>query len=449
MKYRVNKSIKYMAVLITFSVFLSIINFDPAPVYASAPKDIPAPAMIALDKARKHMDRKEYDRAIEILESFESRGKKIPDRGKIGPRGYHHPMVYFFMGNCFLMKKDFTPAQKCYSRAIEVDPGFTGAWLNLARVHYELKNFEKSAQCFMNAYENSVPQNPETLYCCAVGHLMAEQYEASISVFLKIFKDHPKVVTLRWKENYVRALIGADRSREALPLIQELAEKSEGETKRRWREMLIHQYLRLDMNAEALAYAVRLSRIDCTDAKWWKAVVHIQLSEGHYREALSALTIYGYLTPFTIEEKKLYADLNLQLDIPAQAADKYNEIIASTPDDKILKNLVTAYRKQDQYSEALDLLSRYPACSENADILMLKADLLYSLKKYSEARETYQQAAKKKKQKAGRAWLMAGYAAWQCRDINGSKAAFEIASKDSDNHSAALLALEELGRIRQ
>ena len=449
MRRRLNISIKHMTVFLIPAVFLSVVSLYTAPLYASASDNIPPAAMIALDKAKKHIDKEEYDSAIKILKSFEARGNKIQDSKNIGPKGYHHPMVYFFMGNCFLMKKDFPPAQKCYSRAIEVAPDFTGAWLNLARVHYELKNFEKSAQCFMKAYEKSAPPNPENLYFCAVGYLMAEKYEAAISVFLTLFKNHPEEVTLRWKENYARALIGADRSREALPLIRELADKSEGKTKTRWREMLIHQYLRFDMNDEALAYAVRLTHTDCTDAKWWKAVVHIQLSEGNYKEALSALTIYGYLSPFTMEEKKLYADLNLELDIPEKAANSYREIISCEPDNRTLKNLIAAYRKQDMCKEALDILLRYPADSENADIIMLKADLLYSLKKYSEAREAYRTAAKIKKQEGGRAWLMAGYAAWQLRDINGSRSAFEMASKDNSNRSAAVSALKELDRIKQ
>ncbi len=446
MRRKLNLTVKDMTFFLIPAVFLLVVTLYNAPLYASPSDNIPAAAMIALDKAKKHIDKKEYDSAIEILQSFEARGNRIQDSKKIGPKGYHHPMVYFFMGNCFLMKNDFSPAQKCYSRAIEVDPDFTGAWLNLARVYYELKNFEKSAQSFMKAYEKSAPQNPEHLYFCGVGYLMAEKYEEAITVFLTLFKDHPEAVTLRWKENYARALIDADRSKEALPLILELAEKSEGETKTRWREMLIHQYLRLDMNDEALAYAVSLTRIDCTDSKWWKAVVHIQLSRGHYREALSALTIYGYLSPFTMEEKRLYADLNLQLDIPSKASEQYKEIIAGSPDDKTLKNLVTAYRKQDRCREALDLVSEYLTDRENADIMMLKADLLYSLKNYPEAREAYQLAAKMKKQKAGRAWLMAGYAAWQCKDINGSRSAFEMASRDSSNRNAAVSALKELDK---
>ena len=201
------------------------------------------------------------------------------------------------------------------------------------------------------------------------------------------------------------------------------------------------------MADEALAYATLLTHTECTNIKWWKALAHIHLSGGRYKEALAALTIYGYLTPLSKEEKRLYADLNLQLNIPEKASAKYLEIMDETPDDTTLRSLVVACQKQTKYKEALELLSHYAPDSKNNDLLLLKADLLYTLKRYPEAREIYQLAAKKETRTAGRAWLMAGYAAWQCDDIKGSRTAFEMASRDSNQHKAAISAIKELDKI--
>lgn len=439
--------IKYRPVFMAVTTLFYLFFLLSGPVSASLSDEIPIAARIVLDKAGKLMTQKEYDKAIEILTSFQSRSRKSMEPGKFDSRGYHHPMIYFFIGNCFLMKNDFTSAQRYYSHAVEGDPGFVGAWLNLAKTYYELHNYTDSAKCFENAYEKSDPKIPDSLYYSALGYLMSNRYETSITVFQRLFKDHPEEITLKWKENYVRALTGAGRSEEALPLIRELAVKSTGKDKIRWQEMLLYQYLQMDMTDEALAYATWLTRSDCTRAKWWKALAHIQLSEGQYGKALAALTIYGYLTPLTKEEKKLYADLNLQLDIPEKAAAKYLEIMGEAPDETTLRSLVAAFQRQARYEEALELIFRYSPDSRNTDLLLLKADLLYTLKRYPEARETYQLAAKNEPRTAGRAWLMAGYAAWQCDDIKGSRTAFEMASKDNSHKNAAVSAIKELDKI--
>ena len=77
---------------------------------------------------------------------------------------------------------------------------------------------------------------------------------------------------------------------------------------------------------------------------------------------------------------------------------------------------------------------------------MMKADLLYSLERYREAEEVYRQVARKETPQTGRAWLMAGYAAWQSEDFSASRSAFEKAAADRCHRKAALLAMRQLGK---
>ena len=230
---------KYESTFLRIAILFFLSYFLTGSISASPSEEVPMAARVALDKANKLMTQKEYDKAIEILTSFQAQGKKLRKQGKKkGSKGYHHPMVYFFIGNCFLMKTDYASAQKYYTQSVEGDPGFVGAWLNLARTNYELHNYTDSAKCFGNAYEKSDPKIPDSLYYCALGYLMDNRYDTSVTVFQRLFKDHPDAITLKWKENYVRALTGAGRAKEALPIIKELAEKLTGEEKSRWQEML-------------------------------------------------------------------------------------------------------------------------------------------------------------------------------------------------------------------
>lgn len=408
--------------------------------------DLPISARMVLAEAGELMEKKAYRRAVETLTEFQGRGKRITKLDEPDPQGYHHPMIYYFLGNCYLLQKNYPQAEKALLQAVTRDPGFVEVWVNLAKTYHEQQSYRKAAQCFATAYEKSDQSTPDNLYCCAVGYLMADETGPSVAAFQRLFENHPDRITMQWREYFVQALIAADQPRRALPLIRKLTEQSSGEGKTKWQEILLYQYLQLDMRTEALAYATELTRGECATAKWWKALAHVELSDGRGEEALAALTIYGYLTPLSAQEKKLWADLNLQLNIPARAVSQYQEIMKDDPNPGTLQNLILAYQKLDRYEEALDQLARYAPDAENADLLMLKADLLYALKRYPEAKDAYRQVAQSKSSKSGQAWLMAGYAAWWSDDITAGRHAFKKAAGDSRYRKAATLAMQQMVR---
>ena len=103
----------------------------------------------------------------------------------------------------------------------------------------------------------------------------------------------------------------------------------------------MQQYLNLDMDKKALAFATRLTREDPLEPRWWKALAHIRLKSGTgetaQAKALADLLVYGYLTPMTPEEKQLAGDLYLTLEIPEKAAGVYAQIMADRFSFKLLE----------------------------------------------------------------------------------------------------------------
>jgi len=407
------------------------------------PKDLPTSVRLVLIEVRDLMNQKDYNGAIDRIKAFQTQtgrpAMKNPDA-----LGCHHPMVYFALGNCCLLKEDYVQAKKALLAALERDPEFVDAWLNLAKAHYELKAYTQAAKCYASAYEYSDPRHPDYLYFCAAGYLMAEKYAPALSAFERLFKEHAGRIQPQWRENYVNALLAAGRPHRALPLIKTLAEQSEGDKKTRWQETLLYLYLQLNMHRQALSYATDLTHENCVMAKWWKALVHVNLSLGRYKEALAALTIYGYLTLLSDEERKLWADLNLQLDIPVKAAAIYEAMIREKPDKRLLQKLVSAYQKLDRSEKALDQLNHFASRIKDPELLMLKGDLLYGLRRFNEANTAYCRAAQADFRQAGRAWLLAGYAAWQTNDLEASRYAFRNAAKYSGQRKAARLAMAQL-----
>lgn len=410
---------------------------------------IPMAARMVLAKAVEFINQKEYQKALDILTTFQARCPAEAKDSKSDTKGYSHPEVFFAIGTCHLMKGAYEEAALMYQKVLDKDPGHISAGLNLAKACYELGDYTKAAQCFLASYEHTETKNPEHLYNAAAAYLMAREYRKSIDVFDTLLTRHPADVRHAWRETYVHALISTGFSRRALPHIQKLAEEYEGEKKVQWQEILLHQYMQLDMNTEAYRYVLCLTREAPTRDKWWKALTHVHLQAGRYAPALTALTIYGFLAPLSDSEIKLMADLNLQLGIPLKAADLYETALAVRFDEKMLYNLMLALRELGQAEKALELCDHLAPKGNRADLLMLKADLLYSLEKYGDAEKTYVQATRgeaAQPRHCGRAWLMAGYAALQVNNLEASRRAFERAAGFKRQREAALLAIRQMSK---
>lgn len=413
----------------------------------AAPQNLPPAVRAVLVKINTMLQKKDYPRAIETLLAFQAKGGSVPETGRPDPRGYHHPEIYYSLGNCYLLQEQYTPAIAAYGHSVARDPNHTYAWLNLAKAHYETASYAEAGRCFGRGYETDPWKNPKHLYFSAAAYLMAGDHHRSIRLFEQLMAAHPAAMTPQWKENLVHALMAANLQKRALPYIRELADGYTGDKQIQWQEVLLHQYVTLDMRAEALAYARMLTRRTPTIAKWWKALTHIQLNDGQYEEALAALTIYSFLSPLTMDEKQLLADLNLQLGIPVKAAPVYETCLQEKPDKNLLQRLALAYRQLGRPDTALERIDAFQIDPENADLMLLKGELHYQLKQFDKAAAAYRKAARNKGKHVGRAWLMAGYAAWQMDDIAASKQAFANARKHARQKKAAAAALRQLARV--
>ena len=438
--------------LITLAVSLFAVDGRAAQKKNGNKKDIPLAARVVLAKAGALINEKNYAKAVETLTAFQARGDAATQPGQSDPKGYHHAEIYFALGTCHLFQKNSTKAVEAFEKALKQDPGHVSAWLNLAKASYDLNDYAKAARCFEQAYTHSETQNPEHLYYCAAAHLMAQQNERSIAVFDRLFQQHPDQIQPSWRENYVHALLSADRPRRALPHIRRLAQEYTGDKQVQWQEILLHQYMQLDMREQARSYALFLTRQAPTRAKWWKALAHVRLQDGNYPPALTALTIYSYLKPLTEQETKLLADLHLQLGIPVKAAPLYQAALQKQTDKRLLHNLMLALQQLGQPEQALKSLKQIAPKTKDPDLLMLKADLLYGLERFREAEQAYRVTARldtEQPHRTGRAWLMAGYAALQANDVDAGRQAFKQAAAFKQQRKAALLAMRRLPKTQQ
>ena len=435
--------------LICFSLLI-ISSIIPYSCHAASQKErLPYRVRAILYKAVSLMNEKAYDEAIETVRNFEALGKNLkPDEPD--PQGYHHARIYFTLGACLLFKGEYDQAVDAFEQAVKKDPTHVSSWLNLAKALYELGNLVQAADCFKNAYDRAVEKDPKHLYYAATSLLMAKETDACIVIFQKLIGAHPDAIRFEWREAYVQALLADNRVEQALPHLRELAENTTDGKRIKWQEILLSQYIRLERWKEAGRYAGWLTEQTPGRPEWWKALAHIHLKEGLYRNALAALTISSYLSPLSESETKLVADLYLQLGIPAKAAPFYETVLSEKADTGILQRLVTALRQLGKSEEALAVLGEIKPDDGCIDLLMVRADLLYELKRYREAGEAYQAVAGVKDKEdavTGRAWLMAGYSALQIENMDACRNAFKRAAAFASQRKAALLAIKQLDNI--
>ena len=178
---------------------------------------------------------------------------------------------------------------------------------------------ETAASC-ENAYAESRPPRPDLLYSAAVCRFQAKEFQKALSIFNQLITAHPKAVSCSQKELLVHILFSLEFWQQTLPVLEGLALGTAPPKQKQWQEVLLHQYLFLKMDQRAQAYAESLTRTDPLEPKWWKALCHIHLNQNQLKKGLTALIIYGYLTPMTQEDLQLTADLYRGLNLPDKAA---------------------------------------------------------------------------------------------------------------------------------
>lgn len=406
--------------------------------------DIPLPIRMALYQAQQMMAAEKYAEAVEYLKALQAkRPEKMPS--VTGSQG--EALVSFTIGNGYLMLKEEAQAVSYYSEAVRIRPGFHSAWMNLAKCRYELKQYGEAAGAFLKAYESADSPKPELLYYAGVSLTMGDRHSEAFKIFNRLVSVHSQSIPLEWKESFIQNYLALEMPRSALPLIEELAEKTGGQKQKRWQEVLLYHYLALKMHKKAQGYINRLTRNQPLEPKWWKGRAHLNLQDNQYRKALIALTIKELLASPSKAELALSGDLYQFLDVPQQAAAYYERSLAIRLDREVVIKTVHSYMRLNRLVQALEWTDAGLKKWTDPRLLMLKGNLLYQQEKYDEAAAAFRSAAKAGKQNAGAAWLMAGYAQWHNGELAAAADNFKRASKFKAQKKAALRSLTDIKKI--
>lgn len=303
--------------------------FAPCTLLAAGQESdaLPVAAGMCANKAAGLMEKGNYAKAVQEIESFQARAGTVdPDTAR--QKGYTHYYLDFLVGNCCMMMEKqgdgyVKKAASAYARAVKKHDGFYQGWLNLGQCRYTLKQMDKAARAFIRGYDAAPEKKGVYLYQAAACYYFNADYPNALDTFNRLLKNHPADVTLEKKEVLVNILFALKKNRQALPYLKELAAKSKGDKKRTWQEVLLYQYMELGMDEQAVSYARTLTRQEPEEPKWWRALANIHLNKNCLEKGLEAFMIYSFTTPLSASETKLLADLYAGCNIPLEAARVY------------------------------------------------------------------------------------------------------------------------------
>ena len=425
------KTLKLIVPCLCISLFF--IFLCPLSSMAKSKEKLPFAAVRALTKAQILMQKKDVAGAAKVLETFRSKAPKGFKPGDPDPKGYQHYQINFALGNCYLELNKINKAVLSYEAALKTKPDSSYAWLNLAKCYYDTKRYKKAGTGFLKGYEFSEKKDPSFLYFSAVSFMAGGDNKKSIKILERLVSLHNEQIKLEWKELIAQVYLACNQPVKALPWIEEICKEAKGKKKKQWQEMLLHQYLALNMKKKALMFADKLTREDPLEPKWWKGLFRIYLSENRYKEALTPLTIYTYMTSPSRDEQKLLADINMAVGIPCRAAPIYEKILKSNAKKgtDLIDRLIQAYINCHNTPMAIKTIDRavikYPG-TKTHKFLVLKGQLLMQQEKYKDAFKAFEMAAKAGGNR-GKSYMMAAYAALNLEDYQKAKKALQKAGK--------------------
>ncbi len=419
---------RYIALMIFFILISSACL--PSAAVALEQGKLPHAAGECVNRAQNMMQKGRFSDAIHELKAFKAKGKGVSEKVAV-QNGYNHYYIDYMLGNAFMMlaedesedekKENILPgkgggkgkkgekggkgeerssdlkkkAVRYYEHTVRKKDDIAAVWLNLAVCRYDLGRMEAAAAAFLKGYGVSEEKYKKAmhLYYGAVCYFQSggkKNQTKALQVFKKLIRLHPGEISFDWLESYLSMLFTLNQNKAALPYIRKLIEKfnvkkndknsaknndknstkNSYEKRRKWQEILLYQYLHLNMEKSALKYARYLAKSDPVEPKWWKGLSHIYLNRNDLAKGLRSLIVYGFLTPLTRDEETLMADLYLSLNIPSMAVPYYEKILKEGFDREKARRLLHACLLSEQPEKALEWIDLL--LEEKEDIVLLR-----------------------------------------------------------------------------
>jgi tetratricopeptide (TPR) repeat protein len=187
---------------------------------------------------------------------------------------------------------------------------------------------------------------------------------------------------------------------------------------------------------------------DCPgNADLWRMLAHIRSEQDDLLGAASALELACDIGHAGAKEWRDLASMYAAAGVPLMAVRAMRKGIGSSPEPEHCWRMGRLYADALRTDKALKWMNKALASKNNPDWLLAKAQMLYAHQHYDHCRKAAIAAAESHPDVRGKAWMLAGYAAWQKQDWQAAKKAFVLAEKIQETASRAAACLQTVNRI--
>ncbi len=298
--------------------------------------------------------------------------------------------TYLLLGNCWFEKNRSSKAREAYSRGLDIEPRNTVLLLNYAISCYASEKYHQAGQSFKKLYQIGKDPDPEYLYRSGAAFFQSKDYEEAQNVLEKLLKIQGNDIQPKWVE------------------------------------LLIHTSVRQKDWDAAKMWLYRILEDKPRDNQYWKLLAQVYLHQGEYRQAASALEIaYTYHPPKSAAWEEL-ASIYSYLNLPLKAAESLDKAYGQDKSGQQWVKMGKLYAHAYRYEKAIDCFEKAIKIKPTASLYLKKGRLCYQAGFYKRAIDALEKTLDLNPEQ-GEAFILLGYAAWQRKDWELARSAFDAA----------------------
>lgn len=368
-------------------------------------KNFPPQARHALIKAQNFIKNEKMAEADKILSQYlQSTKETVPAE------------IFIMLGGARNDVGNKAGALKSFLNGLKLYPGNKPLCHNSAVLLYEQQKYAQAAKLFEKTYELANPKDPHMLYHAGAAFYEGCKYAESARVMSRL-----------------------------LTTTQIL--------KKEWIKLAVHSYLQAGQKKKALNYLNTLLKKFPQEAEYWKLLAKVEMDRNRYVQAAAALEIaYSFIPPKEQESRQLI-QIYKYVNAPLKAANSMSNLYGKNPSPKQAQELALLYQRAGKIQKALKVIERSLAIasegSSSQKLLLTKGKILYSLRKYDMAKETFSLCLKN--EPTPEAKLYRALCFWELKQWELSRKDFEQIKglkKYKTKAQSALAALDDLAEAR-
>lgn len=307
--------------------------------------------------------------AQQLIEEFK---KKYPQE--------QYYLIDYHLGNLYGQTGQLKKALAAYDAALTGCDQDSGLWQNRGKIAWDLKLYAIAADSLFRAYELDLKKEPSLLFHTAIARMYANQKEKALDLLETLLEDALAAAEDVWLETYINLCLELKQADRALVHLSDWQPQFESR-KVFWRLL---------------------------------AVVHIQQQK--YEKGAANLKVLAAFESLKATDKKLLADLLLQINIPLEAAELYEELLLEKPDSQQLyEKIITCYRLGLQPQKALETIERALSVYRSGKLMQDRGEILFEQGHYEQAFQAFDDLVQIDPDR-GIAYLYQGYCALRMED---------------------------------